>query len=189
MQPGCSYCSSKVTYHLKNSKRTRVIFSGFYNTLSARHEKGHKKGAKRAQKRVAVNNPNEESLTSQTQLFNFDCASSEREQNWSVSVNCSCLKLVLTVTLQCWWGSVQFRFWALCSEWTLNLNGIRYVGDWKELYRSLSSAVLPCCLVFLRLGKSEVDLWQLSTWLDLTWSAHVTWSHLSQLKSVESHQY
>jgi hypothetical protein len=51
MEPGCSYCSSKVTYHLKCSKRTGVNFSGFYSTFSARHEKGYKKGSKKGAKR------------------------------------------------------------------------------------------------------------------------------------------
>jgi hypothetical protein len=67
MQPGCSYCSSKVTYHLKGSKRTGVNFSRFYSTFSARHEKGYKKGnkkgakgRKKGAKRATVSNPNSE---------------------------------------------------------------------------------------------------------------------------------
>jgi hypothetical protein len=31
---GCSYCSSKVTYHLKCVKRTEMIFPGFHSSLS-----------------------------------------------------------------------------------------------------------------------------------------------------------
>jgi hypothetical protein len=46
MRPGCSYPPSKVAY-LKCSKRAGVNSSGFYSTLSVRHEKGWKRGVKK----------------------------------------------------------------------------------------------------------------------------------------------
>jgi hypothetical protein len=52
MPSGCSYRSSKDIYHFKCSKRTGVIFSGFYSTLFAKHEKRCKKSAKKGAKRV-----------------------------------------------------------------------------------------------------------------------------------------
>jgi hypothetical protein len=48
MQSGCSYHSSKVAYHLKCSKRTKVIFSGFYSSYYLPNtKKGRKKGCKK----------------------------------------------------------------------------------------------------------------------------------------------
>jgi hypothetical protein len=61
IQSGCSYCSSEVIYYLKCSKRTGVIFSGFYSPLSAKLKKGTKravpKGCKQGAKGAIVNNP------------------------------------------------------------------------------------------------------------------------------------
>jgi hypothetical protein len=61
MQFGSSYCSPKVAYHLRCSKKTGVNFSGFYGSLSYVIEKGSKKGVKkgvkRTRKRETVNDP------------------------------------------------------------------------------------------------------------------------------------
>jgi hypothetical protein len=61
MQFGCSYCSPKVAYHPRCSKKTGVKFSGFYGSLNYIIAKGRKKGVekwvKRTRKRETVNDP------------------------------------------------------------------------------------------------------------------------------------